>query len=266
MGSKGGGHTRVRRLAAGMAWLGVTLPGGWHPPLTPRAPPPRHGCRRVRALPARLGAALFINWRSRGLGSSCRALAGHPARRHAATEPTGTVAPQPPQPGGTIGTRLPVGLAEPRGTQMSPWRPLGCGELLVQHVGMSGVSLCPAQSPPACPPCHFNLLLPPQPASCHLSLPTATPTRSCHNLPPATQPPSCHPDLPAVTPACSCLCVTSLQMELADGSKGVSPRQAQPAPGGTWPSPGCSTAPGVGCGPSIFSHRGLCWLRQTGFP
>lgn len=187
----------------------------------------------MRALPTRLCAALFINWRSRGFGSSCRALAGRPARRHAATEPTGTVAPQPRQPGGTIGTRLPVGLAETRGTQMSPWRPLGCGGR--QHVGMSGVSLCPLRwhSTPTCllplqpaltsPSC----LLPPQPSYCHSNLLLSQPP-SCHPtslLPP--QPPSCHPNLPAVTPACSCLCVTSLQMELGDGSKGVSPCQAR---------------------------------------
>lgn len=51
------------------------------------------GCGRVLALPTRLGAALFINRRSRGLGGSCTALTGHPARRHAATEPAGTTAP-----------------------------------------------------------------------------------------------------------------------------------------------------------------------------
>lgn len=119
----------------------------WHPDgVTAPTARPRSAHRRAgpagvcAALPTRLGAALFINWRSRELGGSCRALAGHPARRHAATEPAGTVAPRPRWPGGTMGTRLPVGLAEPRGAQMPPSHPLGRGVRLLQHVGMSGAS------------------------------------------------------------------------------------------------------------------------------
>lgn len=118
---------------------GVTAPAA-----RPRSAHRRTGAAGVcAALPTRLGAALFINRRSRGLSSSCRALPGHPAQRHAATEPAGTVAPRLRQPGGTMGTRLPVGLAEPRGAQMPPWHPLGRGVRPVQHAGTASASPCP---------------------------------------------------------------------------------------------------------------------------
>lgn len=132
---------------------GVTAPVA-----RPRSTRHRAGAAGVcAALPARLGAALFINQRSRGLSSSCRALAGHPALCHAATEPAGTVAPQPWQPEGTMGTRLPVGLAEPRGAQMPPWHPLGRGVRLVQHGGTAGASprpLCQRGTPTCLLPPH----------------------------------------------------------------------------------------------------------------
>lgn len=223
-----------------MTRLGVTLPGVTAPAAHPQsaaAPPGLQACAGTANTPR---CCIIYKPEEQRARQQLQSPRGPPCPASRSPQPAGTVAPQPPQPEGTTGTRLPVGLAEPRGTQMSPWRPLGCRGRLVQHVGMSGVSLCPAQWPLASACCHLNPFLPPQPASCHLSLPPATPTRSCHNLPPATQPPSCPPDLPAVTPGCCCLCVTSLQMELGDGSEGVSPR---PAPGGTRPSPGCATAP-----------------------
>lgn len=146
--------TRARPLPAGLARLGVTLPGWWHPP-------PRQGCRRVRALPTRLGAALFINRRSRGFGGSCRALAGHPARRHAATEPGGRQRRE--------GQGCPWGWQSHGAPRCHPGVPLDvAGGWCVPMSPTCLLPLQPALTTPAC-------LWPPQPPPCR---PSVTPLQT----------------------------------------------------------------------------------------
>lgn len=152
---------------------------------------PRQGCRRVRALPTRLGAALFINWRSRGFGSSCRALAGHPARRHAATEPAGTGGRE-----GREGQGCPWGWQSHGARRCHPGVPL---DVAGGWCSTRGCLVCPyvPNLPPATSACSHHPSLPLATSAFLLPLQPAPAT-----TPPATQPPPCYPCHLLATPPC----------------------------------------------------------------